>query len=171
MMGTQIMFYFLSAVIVIFSLMAVTSLKVMRATIYLLFVLLATGGIYFLINYNFMGGVQLIVYAGGIVALIIFAVMLTHKIGEEIPAPSKFKMISGGLLSLTGAVITILIISGHQFNPAETDTGQDVKEIGRQLLNLGEGGYVLPFEVISILLLASMIAAIVVAKRKLTKHN
>lgn len=49
------MFYFLSAVIVIFSLMAVTSLKVMRATIYLLFVLLATGGIYFLINYNFMG--------------------------------------------------------------------------------------------------------------------
>lgn len=170
-MGTQIMFYFLSAVIVIFSLMAVTSLKVMRATIYLLFVLLATGGIYFLIDYNFMGGVQLIVYAGGIVALIIFAVMLTHKIGEQTAAPSKFKILTGGLLSLAGAAITIYIIVKHQFISTNTDRGQDVKEIGRQLLNIGEGGYILPFEVISILLLASMIAAIVVAKRKITKQN
>jgi NADH-quinone oxidoreductase subunit J len=169
MMGTQIMFYLLSAIIVIFSLMAVTSRKVMRATIYLLFVLLATGGIYFLINYNFMGGVQLIVYAGGIVALIIFAVMLTHKIGEEIPASPRYKVISGALLSLAGAIVTIYIIMKHPFKLATEDKGQDVKEVGRQLLNLGEGGYVLPFEVISILLLASMIAAIVVAKRELKK--
>ena len=170
-MGTQIMFYILSAIIVIFSLMAVTSLKVMRATIYLLFVLLATGGIYFLINYNFMGGVQLIVYAGGIVALIIFAVMLTHKIGEEIPAPSKFKIISGGLVSFAGALVTIFVLLKHTFKPSGLDKAQDVREMGLQLLNVGDGGYILPFEVISILLLASMIAAIVVAKRNLTKQN
>ncbi len=168
-MGTQIMFYLLSATIIIFSLMAVTSLKVMRATIYLLFVLLATGGIYFLINYNFMAAVQLIVYAGGIVALIIFAVMLTHKIGEEIPAPPLYKVISGALLSLAGAFLTIYVIIKYPFKIISEDKGQDVREVGRQLLNLGDGGYVLPFEVISILLLASMIAAIVVAKRNFSK--
>jgi NADH-quinone oxidoreductase subunit J len=170
-MGAQIIFYILSAIILIFSFMAVTSLKVMRATIFLLFVLLATAGIYFMIDYNFMAGVQLIVYAGGIVALIIFAVMLTHKIGEKIPAPSKFRVISGALASLAGAAISLIVILKHPFQETIVDEGQDVVTMGRQLLSFENGGYVLPFEVISILLLASMIAAIVVAKRKITKNT
>lgn len=170
-MGAQIIFYILSAIILIFSFMAVTSLKVMRATIFLLFVLLATAGIYFMIDYNFMAGVQLIVYAGGIVALIIFAVMLTHKIGEKIPGPSKFRVITGALASLAGAAISLIVILKHPFQETIVDEGQDVATMGRQLLSFENGGYVLPFEVISILLLASMIAAIVVAKRKITKNT
>lgn len=170
-MGAQIIFYILSAIILIFAFMAVTSLKVMRATIYLLFVLLATSGIYFMIDYNFMAGVQLIVYAGGIVALIIFAVMLTHKIGEKIPEPSKFRVISGALASIAGAIISLVVIMKHPFQESMINEGQDVAKLGRQLLSFEDGGYVLPFEVISILLLASMIAAIVVAKRKITKNS
>ena len=164
------MFYILSAVIVIFSLLAVTCRKVMRATIYLLFVLIATGGLYFLINYNFMAGVQLLVYAGGIVALIVFAVMLTEKIGDTIDAPSLPKMISASVLSILGAGVTILVLLEHPFKESSKDIGQDINTIGEQLLNYGEGGYVLPFEVVSILLLASMIAAIVVAKRNTVKN-
>jgi len=96
-MGAQIMFYILALTIVVFSLLAVTSRKVMRATMYLLFTLIATGGLYFLIDYNFMGGVQLIVYAGGIVALIVFAVMLTEKIDAKIALPDKTKMVLAAL--------------------------------------------------------------------------
>lgn len=164
------MFYILSAIIVIFSLLAVTTKKVMRATIYLLFVLIATGGLYFLINYNFMAGVQLLVYAGGIVALIAFAVMLTEKIGENLETPSLSKVIGGGLVAILGAGVTISVLLDHSFKESSKDIGQDISRIGEQLLNYGEGGYVLPFEVVSILLLASMIAAIVVAKRKTVKN-
>jgi len=165
-MGAQVMFYILAAVIVIFSLLAVTSRRVMRATTYLLFVLLATSGIYFLIDYNFMAGVQLIVYAGGIVALIVFAVMLTDKIGSKLDPPDKFKAISTAILSIVGAGITISVLLTHTFEPSQKDVAQKVETLGTHLLSYGEGGYVLPFEVISILLLASMIAAIIVAKRK-----
>jgi len=164
------MFYILAAVIVVFSFLAVTSRKVMRATIYLLFVLLATAGLYFLIDYNFMAGIQLIVYAGGIVALFVFAVMLTEKIGDNIEAPSKLSMILAGVVSLAGAGVTISVFLNHSFKQASQDIGQDVAVIGENLLNYGKGGYVLPFEVVSILLLASMIAAIVVAKRKIEKN-
>ena len=160
------MFYILAAVIVIFSFLAVTSRKVMRATVYLLFVLLATAGLYFTIDYNFMAGVQLIVYAGGIVALIVFAVMLTERIGDKIESPSTMQMIMAALISVIGAGVTISVLLGHNFKQASQDVGQDVAKIGENLLNYGNGGYVLPFEVVSILLLASMIAAIVVAKRK-----
>ena len=160
------MFYILAITIVVFSLLAVTSRKVMRATMYLLFTLIATGGIYFLIDYNFMGGVQLIVYAGGIVALIVFAVMLTEKIENKIALPDKTKMILAGLLSVVGSFVTIYILLTHQFEESTNDIGQSVSIIGENLLNYGKGGYVLPFEVVSILLLASLIAAIVVAKRK-----
>ncbi len=160
------MFYILAAVIVIFSFLAVTSRKVMRATVYLLFVLLATAGLYFTIDYNFMAGVQLIVYAGGIVALIVFAVMLTERIGDKIESPSTMQMIMAALISVIGAGVTISVLLGHDFKQASQDVGQDVAKIGENLLNYGNGGYVLPFEVVSILLLASMIAAIVVAKRK-----
>ena len=161
------MFYILAITIVVFSLLAVTSRKVMRATMYLLFTLIATGGLYFLIDYNFMGGVQLIVYAGGIVALIVFAVMLTEKIDSKIAQPDKTRMILAGLLSVIGSFVTIYILLSHPFEETTKDIGQSVSVIGENLLNYGEGGYVLPFEVVSILLLASLIAAIVVAKRKI----
>lgn len=167
MMGTQIIFYILAAIILVFSFLAVTSLKVMRATIYLLFVLIASGGLYFLINYNFMAGVQLIVYAGGIVALIVFAVMLTHKIGDKIEGPNRNNVIFGALTSIAGAFVTISVILKHRYLVRPDFVGQDTAELGKQLLSFGDGGYLLPFEVISILLLASMIAAVVVAKRKL----
>ncbi|HHH54308.1 MAG TPA: NADH-quinone oxidoreductase subunit J [Bacteroidetes bacterium] len=165
-MGAQIMFYILAIIIVVFSLLAVTSRKVMRATTYLLFVLIATGGLYFLIDYNFMGGVQLIVYAGGIVALIVFAVMLTQKIDKKIHAPEKMRMIMAALLSIVGSFLTIYVLLKHPFEESTEDIGQSVSTLGQGLLNYGDNGYVLPFELVSVLLLASMIAAIVVAKRK-----
>ncbi len=160
------MFYILAAIILVFSFMAVTSRKVMRATLYLLFVLLATGGLYFLIDYNFMAAVQLIVYAGGIAALIIFAVMLTEKIGYKIENPSLIKTVLAAVLSISGSVVTISVLVKHQFQVSSQDIGQDVDIIGQQLLTFDKNGYLLPFEVVSVLLLASMIAAIVVAKRK-----
>ena len=62
-------FAFLAAVILVFSVLTVTTKRILRAATYLLFVLFATAGIYFQLNYSFLGAVQLLIYAGGVVVL------------------------------------------------------------------------------------------------------
>ena len=69
-------FAFLAAVIVVFSVMTVTTKRILRAATYLLFVLFATAGIYFQLNYSFLGAVQLLIYAGGVVVLYVFSILL-----------------------------------------------------------------------------------------------
>ena len=82
-MNSEIMFYLLSGMIVVFSILTVTSRRILRSAVYLLFVLVSTAGLYFMLNYNFLAAVQLTVYAGGIVVLIIFSILLTSHISEK----------------------------------------------------------------------------------------
>ena len=78
-MASTIIFYCLAAIILICALLAVTTKRIMRAATYLLFVLFGTAGLYFLMGYTFLGAVQVMVYAGGVVVLYIFALMLTGR--------------------------------------------------------------------------------------------
>ncbi len=161
------MFYLLAAIIVVFAFMSVTSRKLYRATIYLLFVLLAVSGLYFMMEYNFMGAVQLSVYAGGIMVLFIYAVMLTDRIGDPLRSiPVKWKILPA-IITVGTALMAIYAIYSYQGISANNEpTVTTVEQVGEKLLSYGEGGYVLPFEVISVLLLAAMIGAIVIAKAK-----
>ena len=76
-------FAFLAAVIVVFSVMTVTTKRILRAATYLLYVLFATAGIYFQLNYSFLGAVQLLIYAGGVVVLYVFSILLTSSDEEK----------------------------------------------------------------------------------------
>ena len=160
----QIIFYILAAVIIVFAIAAVNSRKILHAVVYLLFVLMAIAGIYFSINYNFLGALQLAIYAGGIVVLIIFSVFLTHNIDSELEIATLPKRMVAGLLSLIGVATTLFAIYTYDFKVSSNYKSVEVDAIGFKLLNYGEGGFVLPFEVISILLLAVLIGAIVIAK-------
>ncbi len=91
MTTNQLMFALFAAVIIIFSILTVTSRRILRAATFLLFVLVATGGLYFLLRYNFLAAIQLTLYAGGIVVLIIFSILLTSHIGEKLEAPGNKK--------------------------------------------------------------------------------
>lgn len=162
----RIIFYILAAAIIVFSIFSVTSTRILRAAIYLFLVLISIAGVYFMIGYHFLGAVQLTVYAGGIVVLIIFSILLTEQIDNRMPAPSLGKMIISGAAAVLGASASIFAITGHAFETqAETTNLGTVENLGTKLLSYGEGGYVLPFELISVLLLAAMIGAIVIAKR------
>ena len=164
----QIVFYILSAIILVFSILTVSSKKILRAAVYLLFTLIGTAGIYFLFSYDFLAAVQITVYAGGVVVLVIFSILLTSQLNSELDAPSLMKQIVSGLVCFLGAILCISIIAGHEFDTSKVSaTGVDtsVQNIGTRMLSYSEGGYVLPFEVISVLLLAAMIAAIVISKR------
>jgi len=161
----KFIFYFLAAAIVGFSVMTVTTRKILHAAVYLLFVLVATAFLYFLPNYNFLGAVQLTVYSGGIVILIVFAVLLTARMDHRLEEVPLIKSVTAGLASLLGAFITLYAFFTFQWQGSGNAEGAyDVEEIGLKLVSYGDGGYVLPFEVISILLLAAMIGAIMVAK-------
>jgi NADH-quinone oxidoreductase subunit J len=72
-----VVFYFLAAFIIAMSIMTVTTQRIVRSATYLLFVLFGTAGIYFLLGYTFLGSVQIMVYAGGIVVLYVFSILLT----------------------------------------------------------------------------------------------
>lgn len=161
----RIIFYILAAVIVGFSLLSVTSTKILRAAVYLFLVLIGIAGFYFMVGYHFLGAVQLTVYAGGIVVLIIFAILLTERIDSQLPRPKLTMTILSGLAVIIGAGVSITTILGHVFDKKSTGELATVETIGTRLLSFEPGGYVLPFEVISILLLAAMIGAIVIAKR------
>jgi len=168
----KIIFYILAFIIIIFAIASVSSKKMLRSVIYLLFVLIGIAGIYFLIDYNFLAAIQLTVYAGGVIVLLIFSVMLVHHIELELELATVSKRILVGLTSLLGLVIFLTTIYTHEFNVVENTITTTTEDIGLGLLSYDVGGFILPFEVISILLLASMIGAIIIAKgTKLTNKK
>lgn len=165
-------FYIVAAIMIVFAIAAVNSRKMMRSVIYLLFVLMGVAGIFFLIDYNFLAAIQLTVYAGGIIVLMIFSVLLVHHIELEMEVAKTSKRILTAIASLIGIGVFLSTIYSYNFNVIENSNTTTTAEIGEKLLNYGEGGFVLPFEVISVLLLAVMIGAIVIAKgNKLTDKN
>lgn len=151
---------------------SVTSRQMLRSVIYLLFVLIGVAGIYFLIDYNFLAAVQLTVYAGGIIVLVIFSVLLVHHIEMELEMAKLSKKLLTGLVCLIGLGVFLSVIYSTHFTVVENYKSTTVEDIGRGLLSYEAGGFILPFEVISILLLAAMIGAIIIGKGdKLTKND
>lgn len=168
----KIIFYSLALIMIVFAIASVTSRKMLRSVIYLLFVLCGIAGIYFLIDYNFLAAIQLTVYAGGIIVLIIFSVILVHHIEMELEIAKISKQILVGLACLTGLGIFLTTIYSYEFDIVENSLTTTTSDIGMKLLSYEAGGFILPFEVISVLLLAAMVGAIVIAKgKKLTDKN
>lgn len=166
MTSNQIMFILFACMISVFSVLTVTSRKILRAAVYLLLVLVSTSGLYFMLNYQFLAAVQLTLYAGGIVVLIIFSILLTSHISQKFESPGLKKIIFSAIAAAAGALFCIITILDYSFSATNQAAREvDMKLIGNSLLSTQYDGYVLPFEVISVLLLAAMIAAIVVAKK------
>jgi NADH-quinone oxidoreductase subunit J len=166
MTGATIIFYLLAALILVSGLMAVTTRQIFRAAIYLLFSLIGIAGLYFWLQYEFIAAVQIVVYVGGIVVLIIFSIFLTQKAGEKMPGPGIGRSIFSALAAFCGFATILMQVYKHAFvstdQPALAPT---VNNIGKQMLGVQDDGYALPFEVVSMLLLAAMVGCIVIAMR------
>ncbi|CAN5217958.1 NADH-quinone oxidoreductase subunit J [soil metagenome] len=146
--------------------MAVTGRKIFRSAIWLLFSLVGIAGLFFWMDVEFIAAVQIVVYVGGIVVLIIFSIFLTQKAGNEMPKPSVGRVVFSVLAALFGFGFSFNLIGQHGFIPASDKVlNVEVSNIGMQMLSTTEHGYILPFEVVSILLLAAMIGCIVIAMK------
>ena len=166
-MNTEsLLFYLISAFVLGTGLLAVTTGKIFRSAIWLLFSLMGIAALYFWMEMEFIAAVQIIVYVGGIVVLIIFSIFLTQKSGEVMPKPALKRTVFSALSIAIGFVFTYLLIQNYGFDGAETiPINLTVSDIGLQMLSTSEHGYILPFEVVSMLLLAALIGSIVIAMK------
>lgn len=162
-----IVFLILAAFIVVSSVLAVTTKRILRSATYLLFVLFGTAGIYFQLNYSFLGAVQLLIYAGGITVLYVFSILLTSSQGDHAEKLKNSKMVAGLVASGAGLVICLFITLKNNFLPSHFEHGElDVHVIGHALMGAEKYQYLLPFEVISILLLACIVGGILIARKR-----
>jgi NADH-quinone oxidoreductase subunit J len=166
MNASAIIFYAISAFLLGSGLLAVTSRKIFRSAIWLLFTLVGVAALYFWMDVNFIGAIQIIVYVGGIVVLIIFSIFLTQQSGKEMAKPMMKRTVFSILAALFGLGFSYNLISNYGFT-ANTTTpfNVSVSEIGTQMLSTTSHGFVLPFEVVSMLLLAAMVGCIVIAMK------
>jgi len=157
----------------IFALMAggsafgvVISRNIVRTAVFLLLTLMGVAGLYFLLNAEFLAAVQLVVYAGGTLILIVFGVMLTSKspfsrfdpkLGEVMVA------VSFGVVLLSALVMAIMNLPVKKEVPVSGEYAME--KLGQALL----GDYLIPFEVVSVLLLVVMIGAAYLAKGRREK--
>ncbi|BBL06994.1 MULTISPECIES: NADH-quinone oxidoreductase subunit J family protein [Alistipes] len=147
--------------------LAVTTRRILRAATYLLFVLFGTAGIYFQLNYSFLGAVQLLIYAGGITVLYVFSILLTSSEGDKAERLKGYKLFAGLAATLAGLGVCLYVTLRHDFPPSHFEHGElAVRTIGHALMGGEKYGYVLPFEVISILLLACIVGGILIARKR-----
>jgi NADH-quinone oxidoreductase subunit J len=159
----QIVFYLIAALILGAGILSVTTRRIFRSAIWLLFSLIGIAGLYFWLQLEFIAAVQVIVYVGGIVVLILFSVFLTQQAGQQMEKAPMPRTIAALLLVVLGFGMTFFLISQNGFEAVSTPFNWSMNRLGEKMMGTGEGGYALPFEVISILLLAAMIGCIVIA--------
>jgi len=167
--GNLILYFVVALVIIVCSVLTVTTRQILRSATYLLFVLFATAVIYFQMDYAFLGAVQIAVYAGGIVVLFVFAILLTHQPGKDAQRIESSRRILGAVAALLGvAVCGYGLFSYANFCHRQLTEVSDmsIETIGHWLLSTEKFGYLLPFEAVSVLLLACIIGGVVIARRR-----
>lgn len=173
-LGSLIIYAILALSMVGFAILAVTTRKILRSATFLLFALFATAGVYFMLDYEFLGAVQIAVYAGGIVVLFVFSILLTTH-----PGNNSERLVSRRITSALIAAVAMLGVSGYALasrcslwcTQLPEMQNPDMHKIGGQLVgdavnSASSGTYLLPFEAISVLLLACIIGGVVVARKR-----
>ena len=161
---TQYIFYFLSFLAFLSALMVVISRNPVHSVLYLIITFFAIAGHYVLLNAQFLAAVHVIVYAGAIMVLFLYVIMMLNLNAEVEPHKSKMlkiaATIAGGLMMvvLVGALRT----SGSEVTPADSQQIGMIKNLGKTLYR----DFTLPFEISSILFLAAMVGAVMLGKKE-----
>ena len=157
-MGSFVAFWILATVIVGAALMGVFSKNIFRSALFLMLCFFSIAGIYIILSADFLAAAQVLIYVGAIGVLIIFGVMLTRDIrqgGETTRWRAPAFLIVGLLLAIIIVVVFNTAWPMNSGSPAEATTNQ----LAVGLFSL-DNGFVLPFEIASLLLLAALIGAV-----------
>ena len=158
----DIIFYLFAAVTVLSAFFVVTTRNIVRAAFFLLFTFFGVAGLYVLLGADFVAIVQLIVYVGGILILLIFGVMITNKITEvEIKTGTINTLPSAIGVGLLTGMIGAVILNTEWLQVNSPMPESTLSALGSLLLN----EYVLVFELLGILLLVALIGAASMARK------
>ena len=169
-MANLVMFFILAAVILGSAVMCVATKSIMRAATFMLLVLFGVAGLYFLLDYTYLGAAQISVYAGGVTMIYIFAIQLVSKqtlqgLTERLKGS---RVIFGAVAAVVGLATVALVLLKNEFIYAacqQPDTEVPMQTIGTALLGADRYQYILPFEFISVFLLACIIGGLMVARK------
>ena len=159
--ASQLIFYLLSFIIIVSAIYVVTLRNIFHSALFLILTLFCVAGIYILLDAEFIAAVQVLVYVGAVSVLMIFAIMLTSRLASKKIEASN-EQVSTGIFICAGFLLTSL--GSFAYTMWRTSDKQlpenNVLSIGKLLMT----DYVLPFEVVSVVLLAALIGAIVLAR-------
>jgi NADH-quinone oxidoreductase subunit J len=161
--GEFVAFFIFSIIIIVGAVMMISFTKVVHMVVSLAAVFIGIAGMFVLLNAEFLAFVQVLIYAGAVSILMIFGIMMTkHAEPEESVKPLKEALAAVGALALFGILFytirTTKMPDVQPLQPAE----DNAKDIGMQLFT----HYVVPFELVSVLLTVAFIGAIVLAKKE-----
>ena len=163
---TPVLFWVLSVMALFSALMVITSKNPMHSVIWLIIVFFAISGHYLLLNAQFLAIVNIIVYAGAIMVLFLYVLMLMDLKKETEPKKNRWLKLAGAVAG--GSLLLVLIAALKKADLAnqiaETRTGDIglIENLGKVLFN----DYVVPFEISSILFLSAMVGAVVIGKKE-----
>ncbi len=164
------LFYILAAGLILLSLLAVSLPNLLHGAISLIGVFFATAGLYIILQLEFVALSQIMLYIGGIIIFMLIIILLTTGLGAE----NRHRVITAR--RVTGAAVSAVLLGVLLFTlfsrPSqllEQASSQAVPvtmdDIGFRLLSIGSDGFIVPFEIISILLLVALVGAVVIARR------
>lgn len=170
-MANMLMFLVFAIVILGSAVVCVMTKRIMRAATFLLFVLLGVAGLYFLLDYTFLGAAQISVYAGGITMVYIFAIQLVNKqtLQGMVERFKGSRVAFGALVTVIGFLTVALITLKNNFldkSMSMADEEVSMNAVGHALMGADKYQYVLPFEFISVFLLACIIGGIVISRKE-----
>lgn len=163
---TQILFWFLSVVAIFSALMVVTAKNPVYSVLWLIATFFAISGHYILLNAQFLAIVNIIVYAGAIMVLFLFVIMLLNLNKETEPQKNRWLKMAGAVAG--GCLLLVLVAA---LKDADIKTQKTlvysgniglIKNLGKELFTT----YVVPFEISSVLFLSAMVGAVVIGKKE-----
>jgi NADH-quinone oxidoreductase subunit J len=169
--ATPFFFYLLSATMIIGGILVITRKNAVHSAMALITTLLAQAGIYLMLYAPFVAGVQIILYAGGIMVLFLFVIMLI-SIERNMKERQFNKQWLVGIVAAAalGGLFIAVYTKGKSLFPEGRPTyaeGQNVQDVAALLYDSHKGVYMFSFEIASLLLLVAIIGAVVMAKKRI----
>ena len=156
-------FWGLALVLLASSLAVVLSRNLFHSVLYLALALVATAGVFLLLQAEFLAAVQILLYAGGVITIVVFAIVVTERLVGERLTQTNRGMVTGGLVSVTVLIPIVMFVSRAKLpRTAPPLVGDLTQAIGRDLLTR----FVLPFELLAVLFLAALLGAIFFARKE-----
>lgn len=164
---TDIVFYAVALLMIVASVVTITAKNLLRSAVFLIISFIGTAIFYLMLHAEFLAMAQIMVYAGGVVIFVVFTVLLTSHLGEtafNIKLPRNFiaAAISCGLLF---TMVRFLFKADLDATGAAASDYASLPSLALRLLSTDPAGFIIPFELVSFVLLVTLVAAITIARK------